>query len=51
MLRTPARRSLVENAPLYYPFGNSRTRNFLKDCKFEVEGATNSVTKVSTICA
>jgi len=30
----PARRVLSENYPLYYPFGNTRVRNVLKDYRF-----------------
>ena len=47
MLRTPARRSLVENSILYYPFGNTRTRNILKDFKCELASSTNSTAKVN----
>lgn len=28
---SPARRLLVENNPLYYPFGKTRVQNVLKD--------------------
>jgi hypothetical protein len=31
MLKTPTRRSVVENFPLYYPFGITRFHNILKD--------------------
>ena len=32
---TPSRCFLLENAPVYYPFGNTRGRNVLQDFKFE----------------
>lgn len=34
MLKTPTRRSVIENSPLYYPFGITRFRNILEnlDC-------------------
>lgn len=31
MLKTPVRRSIVENNPLYYPFGITRFRNILEN--------------------
>ena len=33
MFISPARRRLVENTPLYFPFGGKQTRNILRDFK------------------
>lgn len=33
MFISPARRRMVENTPLYFPFGGKQTRNILRDFK------------------
>ena len=48
MLVTPARRLLVENCHMSYPFGDSQTRNFIKDCNFQL-GSAKSSTKVTLV--
>lgn len=32
---TPSRCFLLENCPMYYPFGNTRARNVLENFKFK----------------
>ena len=34
---TPSRRILLENSPLYYPFGNTGAENILKDFNFQLD--------------
>ncbi len=41
---TPLRRILLEASPLYYPFGNTPSRNVLKDLNFQ--SGAHDVTKV-----
>lgn len=48
MLRTPSRGSLLlaKSPRLYYPFGNTRIRNVLKDYNFDINCENTDTTKV-----
>ena len=48
MLRTPSRGSVVlaKSPRLYYPFGNTRIRNVLKDYNFDINCENTDTTKV-----
>ena len=49
MTTTPARRFLIENSPLYYPFGNTRIRNVLENVNNQNDDPDDglNVTKVT----
>ena len=46
-MTTPSRRVLLENYPLYYPFGNTRSTNVFENVRDEFFFNEKDVTKVT----